>query len=303
MINTALPHLLTHISFNNLAPIRSSPLPEVLMQDASGVTLEIYRSIEASLGVRLVNLVYRHLATVPGALEWAWAVVGQGFQDQTYRQRATALVELGGALDRGSRPVGVISLQDHGLTAEEANAVVATLDAYNRANPMNALSLRVIALGLDAGWRPPAQRMTVSTDRPLTDLLPMGSLENLDRDSSMLMSDLALFTTGEKSNLVPSLFRHFTTWPSLLAGLRDWLKPMHEHGMVGELSVRISEEADRIANDIFDNLTAAENVLAAPDDSVRNALSGTIAQFLPAICRMIVIGGLLRRSIRESGTR
>ena len=55
------------------------------MKDASGVTLEIYQSIEASLGVRLVNLVYRHLATVPGALEWAWAVVGEGFEDQTYR--------------------------------------------------------------------------------------------------------------------------------------------------------------------------------------------------------------------------
>jgi len=44
-----------------LAEIPQNPLSEVSANDATGVTLEIYRSIEAALGVRLVNLVYRHL--------------------------------------------------------------------------------------------------------------------------------------------------------------------------------------------------------------------------------------------------
>lgn len=271
------------------------------MQDASGVTLEIYRSIEAALGVRLVNLVYRHLATIPGALEWAWAVVGDGFQDQTYRQHSAVLVELGGAIDETGVAARAISLKAHGLTAPEAKSVIATLDAYNRANPMNALSLRVIALALTEGWRPPAQRISVSAVDPLTELLPMGNLDDLDRETSALMSDLAFFTTGEKSDLVPSLFRHLTAWPALLEGVRDWLRPLHEDGVVDEHSRRISEEADIIANRIFNEMTAADDALAPPAEDVRAALSKTIAQFLPAICRMIVIGGLLRSSVVDDG--
>lgn len=268
------------------------------MKDASGVTLEIYQSIEASLGVRLVNLVYRHLATVPGALEWAWAVVGEGFEDQTYRQRAAVLLELGGAVSGAAELTGALKLNDYGLTDGDANAAIATLDAYNRANPMNALSLRVIALALSAGWQPPARRKIVSTSTPLIELLPMGSLDELGRESTRLLAELAYFTTGKKSDLVPSLFRHFTAWPSLLAALRDWLKPLHDQGVVEDLSNRISEEADVIAAEIFEDLAAADSLLSAPKDDVRAALLNTIAQFLPAICRMIVIGGLLRRSLQ-----
>ena len=48
----------------------------------------------------------------------------------------------------------------------------------------------------------------------------------------------------------------------------------------------------------FEDLAAADSLLSAPKDDVRAALLNTIAQFLPAICRMIVIGGLLRRSLQ-----
>ena len=70
-------------------------LPEIPIIEATGVTLEIYQSIESALGVRLVNLVYRHLATFPGALEWAWAVVGTGFQEGVYRDQSYTLIQHG----------------------------------------------------------------------------------------------------------------------------------------------------------------------------------------------------------------
>ena len=52
-------------------------LPELRAEDAKGNIKLIYQAIENALGVRLVNLVYRHLATVPGTLEWSWGVVGK----------------------------------------------------------------------------------------------------------------------------------------------------------------------------------------------------------------------------------
>ncbi|MGB0629231.1 MAG: hypothetical protein ACPGRZ_00925 [Alphaproteobacteria bacterium] len=272
-------------------------LPEISANDASGDTLEIYRSIEAALGVRLVNLVYRHLATVPGALDWAWAVVGSGFSNGIFRQRSVPLIELAQKASVDLAPTGGISLTACGLTFEQSTAVIATLDAYNQANPMNALSLRVISLALSAGWCPPASRVRIRNTEPLVELLPMGGLDQLDGETSGYMTQLAFFTTGEQSDLVPSLFRHFIPWPALLSALCDWLRPLHEQNLVGDISDRISADADAIARDIFGNLLASDDVLAAPDQGTCDALTATIAQFLPAICRMIVIGGLLRSSV------
>ena len=276
----------------------STVLPEINAKDASGVTSEIYRSIEAALGVRLVNLVYRHLATVPGALEWAWAVVGDGFKTEIYKERSAPLADFGKRLAGATGDLRLISLKGYGLTPREAAAVRVTLNAYNRANPMNALSLRVIALALSAGWRPPAVRTYTFTSVPPVDLLPMGRLQDLDGDTSSYLSRLALYTTGVESDLVPSLFRHFVPWPSFLAGLGDWLQPLHEDDLISHFSSEISREADAAAKEIFDNLNVVENTLAAPNEDTRLALSRTLAQFLPAICRMIVIGGLLSASIR-----
>ena len=58
-------------------------LPEIPINEATGVTLEIYQSIEAALGVRLVNLVYRHLATFlehwSGHGQWSAQALSRAF--------------------------------------------------------------------------------------------------------------------------------------------------------------------------------------------------------------------------------
>ena len=66
------------------------------------------------------------------------------------------------------------------------------------------------------------------------------------------------------------------------------------------MSYKISRECRRsntIADDIFKNLVVSEATMAPPAEEIRSAVVRTIDQFLPAICRMIVIGGLLRSAI------
>ena len=275
----------------------STTLPEISPKDASGAKLEIYQSIEKALGVRLVNLVYRHLATIPGALEWAWAVVGDGFHNKIYEDRSAPLACYGMRLADVADNLPTISLKGCGLTKSDSAAVFTTIDAYNRANPINALSLRVIALSLTAGWRAPAVRTTIKRPETSAELLPMGDLQNLDREMSKYMSRLTIYVNGMQSDLVPSLFRHFIPWPSLLAAVCDLLKPLHEDGFIAQSSVQIARQAESIAKDIFRNLDEVKHTLAPPDEDIRMALTQTIDQFLPAICRMIAIGGLLKSSI------
>jgi hypothetical protein len=264
-------------------------LPELSADNAKGEIKHIYQSIEAALGVRLVNLVYRHLATVPGALEWAWYTVGEPFQAGIFAERSKALIPSA----PGPQKHG-ISMDAAGLTAEDAENVIKTLDAYNRANPMNAVSLRVIALALEAAR--PASAAPVDAPPPvdLPTLLPMVSLDSLDPAETALMHRLARLTTGRESKIVPSLFRHFASWPGLLRQIADWMDDLNDSGVIDDQAARVFEMADDIAKDIFAALPAPGREAVLPDPATRQTLVETIEMFPPTICRMIVIAGLLR---------
>ncbi|SIO40405.1 hypothetical protein SAMN05443247_04908 [Bradyrhizobium erythrophlei] len=52
-------------------------LPEIRQEDASAAVARIYSDIKRASGTPLVNLIYRHLATIPGGLESGES--GEGF--------------------------------------------------------------------------------------------------------------------------------------------------------------------------------------------------------------------------------
>ncbi len=50
-------------------------VPSVLESEARGEIADIYADIRKVLGTSVVNLIWRNLATMPGALEWTWSTV------------------------------------------------------------------------------------------------------------------------------------------------------------------------------------------------------------------------------------
>ena len=273
---------------------KSPVLSELAVEHATGSIREIYFALEASLQVRLVNLVYRHLATVPGALEWAWGTVGPAFEGSLFAEQSIALVPAGDLVATGQ-----VSLSGCGLSEAESDRVRETLDAYNRANPMNALSLRVISMALEAGRPSEFRRPQAREAGNLSELLPMAALDELAPQTMDVLYRLAWLTTGQDRGLVPSLFRHFTPWPALLMALADWLEPLVQAGQIDAQLVAISDKADVIARDIFENLGQPGDCAVLPDAATRETLAQTIEIFPSAICRMIVIGGLLRGALKS----
>jgi hypothetical protein len=55
-------------------------LAELAERDATGEKGAIYSEIRRLGGVPMVALIFRHLATLPGTLEWAWGVVGPSWR-------------------------------------------------------------------------------------------------------------------------------------------------------------------------------------------------------------------------------
>lgn len=277
-----------------MLPRSPTILPEIAAADAAGEIHSIYEAIAAALEVRLVNLVYRHLATVPGALEWAWGTVGNAFERGTVAAEARAISDF---VARVAGDVSPLSLAGAGLDRFEAAAVTETLDAYNRANPMNAIGLHVVALALDAGrpaYCPPVNAPDTSH---LSELLPIASFDGLPKATKDQLHVLAGLATAGRSTVVPSLFRHLTTWPRLLLAISDWLEDIVARGIADDLSERVFTTVQDAAGRIFESLPEPGPEAVVPDSTTRSALRETIAVFPPAICRMIVLGGMLRIAI------
>src|ERR1700704_1674982 len=57
------------------ASMHGDPVPAIAEAAASGETAAVFADLRATLGVKVVNLVWRHIATFPGALLWAWESV------------------------------------------------------------------------------------------------------------------------------------------------------------------------------------------------------------------------------------
>jgi hypothetical protein len=271
-------------------------LPELAYDDATGDTRAIYDALASALGVRLVNLVYRHLATVPGCLEWAWSTVGADFLAGRFADRAPALAAL--AIRDVDAAPAPISLASCGLGNREAEAAIRTVDAYNRANPMNALSLRVVARALAAG-RPAGPYVRPDSDASaLVPLLPISPLDGLPRPTSELLLLLARQAAGPETRIVPSLFRHFAPWPPLLAAISARLAPLASSGGIDAAAARITAEAERRGDGMFEALPPPGAGAELPPEEARAVLAGTVAAFPPAICRMIAVGAMLRTVLR-----
>ena len=56
-------------------------LPELPESEATGDKARIYGEIRTLGGVPMVALIYRHLATLPGALEWMWEALSPAWEE------------------------------------------------------------------------------------------------------------------------------------------------------------------------------------------------------------------------------
>ena len=272
------------------------PFAEISEADATGRTREIYDDFKASIGLPMVNLVYRHMATTPGCLEWAWDVLRPLFVGGALAGAAERLVA---GLDLGERPpMTRAALRGAGVDAQGEAVIARTIEAYNRANPMNLIAMAVLADELEdpAPERREALPETESiSPRPASALPPMAEVAALPEETRAILGVLAAQAGVGGTAVVPTLYRHLTEWPSYLGLAASMVAPMADDGSLDRAASALREEAHRAASRIPRYAAA----LPAPSASQRSNLLGLIDLFPALIARMIVIGVHLRRSMPD----
>ncbi|MGI9658574.1 MAG: hypothetical protein ACR2OD_06675, partial [Gaiellaceae bacterium] len=130
----------------------SSPaLPEIPEREATGRVAELYEEIRRTVGLPLVNLVYRVLAA-NGTLEAAWAELAPNLRGPEIPAAARELV---GLVDVACPPIPAAALATVGASGAQLASGQSTVAAYMHANPRNILAVSALLEEAPGGGAPP----------------------------------------------------------------------------------------------------------------------------------------------------
>lgn len=197
----------------------SDPFPAVTEASATGQTAELFADIRATVGVRVVNLVWRHLASFDGALPWAWGAVKPlylaGIADKSAQDFRTTMIVPRLASLAGAQPAGVD----------------AVLTSYDHSNMINFFALGALVASLrgevaaagnaEGGPRPP------SPDLPLPPLISEG---DVGPQTWARVLRLNSFADRPEPLILASMYRHLAHWPPFLERLETVLEPLQADG-------------------------------------------------------------------------
>jgi hypothetical protein len=272
------------------APLAAPQLAEVPESAAPAAIAELYSDIRAVLGVRLVNLIYRHLATVPGALDWAWQALRPHFVSGALLEQAAAL-----------RVEAATTVERWALSTLPAPAGVAGLVAtYGRANSLNLMALtHLLGLADTPGVPPPAdasaQAASVVRDAfAAEELPPLPAWHSLSPEAQQRVLRLNRFGEPAEPQIVASLYRHLALWPDLLACLEPPLQRLQAEGVFAAARAAVEQAAARIAG--REPLVIGASAPASVDAACQQRLHAFATLTLP---KMVPVGLALQTAMEN----
>jgi hypothetical protein len=272
-------------------------IAELAERDATGQVQEIYTAIRELCGVPMVALIWRHLATLPDALPWAWELMGPALSDGRIQRAAWSIADAAAVPVLPAIPRA--ALHALGLDDRAVAGIASVLEAYNRANPANIVALSCIAHHLRAIQSPVAavpdaeDRQRWKPPVALPALPPMVDPRAMSHDVRSLAALLSDRDPARPSPILPSLWRHLAPWPPMLA-IAALLVPAR-FADVDSAATRVLVAARQAGEEIAGTLrppTGGTARTAPFAQAVGRAIDG----FSPRIPEMVVIGTMLRRA-------
>ena len=272
----------------------SDPVPAITEAAASGEIADIFADIRGVLGVAVVNLIWRHLATIPCALPWAWRTLRPLYVDGTLTAEAAALH---GDLDlTWIPPFPPEVLAAAGLLDRDISAIRNVLAAYDRTNAMALIALSTLLLRLEDE---PLTRHAASShseaprERPSAIPLPaLLSMTDLAPATAELVLTLNRLGTRRADPILASMYRHLAHWTGYLALAWAMIAPLDTDGSleqaIDDAVAKARVRAARVATQLY---VPAERVSPATRATIRSAVEPFTGD---VIAKMVVICAVLR---------
>jgi hypothetical protein len=242
-------------------------LAEIREADAPPEVDAIYGQLRRAYGLPLVNLIWRHFATLPGVLPWAWASVAP-----VMPLVPAATARVAAALE----PLPRLALGDDA-------AALARL--YNRGN----LSNLVVLTALLRGKRGEAAPISAAPPAMLPPPPPLPRLADLPERTRREVEALAALH-GHAAGIIPTLYLHLAQFPALLAPLYMSLSPLMAMGRIAQLRAAALAAAEQEAEALRPYLAALPS--PAGRESAEAAMRPFVTRVIPD---MVPVGLMLAR--------
>ncbi len=271
----------------------SDPVPAITEAAATGETAAIFADIRNVLGVDVVNLIWRHLATIDGALPWAWGTLRPLYADGSVGNEAQAL--RAALMLPPASPIPAEVFAGLGLRPHDLTDIRGVLSSYDHTNAMAVVALSALQAQLD-GHLPrgvvPAQPSSV-TASPLIALPRLLTLAEMSTDTAALVTALNRFGTRRPGAVLASMYRHLAHWPSYLSLTWLLLAPMDGDGRLAT-AIDAAQRATRVPADRL--LMRLDRSTNPPPPVTAATMSAAIEPFVgDVIVKMVVICAFLRR--------
>lgn len=271
----------------------ADPVPSIREADATGEVAALYDDIRATLGVPVVNLIWRHLAIFPGGLGWAWEALKPVYASGAIAAEAAAL--------RDGLQVPVLSglsgaaLTAAGLASKDIAQIRMILDSYERSNAMNIVALAALAARLEgvSASSEPAHALVTVASGVKGKMPPLLSLDEMPQDVRTLVEGLN--AVGGRAEILASMYRHLANWPPYLALISVLVTPVSADGRLEPIIQGVITEGRRRAARLAGRL-ATPQVGLAP--GVESGMRGALNQFIDGpIGKMIAVVPLIRQAM------
>ncbi|MGI9522684.1 MAG: hypothetical protein ACR2PG_13650 [Hyphomicrobiaceae bacterium] len=288
-----------------------SSIPEVREIEASAKLAAIYEDIKAASGLPQVNLIYRHLATVPGMLPKTWEILGPLYHGGHIAEASQRIVQV----ERNCSAELLPDCQD--LPARERRDLAHLLNVYNIGNLQNLVALSAlleilnspserspmianVASGGATGkhdsscpqdWhRSPCPGLSLATEAPIPRLPKLAALPPSEQK---IVEDLAARLGGSDLGVTPSLYLHMALWPTALRCAHRITVSMIESG---ELANRIRDLRENVAEVVVEIQSFAGREVAHNVSPEHAAAMRTIETFVACtIPEMVILGRIYFR--------
>ncbi len=197
----------------------NDPFPAIAESAATGETAALFADIRATVGVRIVNLVWRHLATLDDALPRAWQAVKplyvQGMADRAVVdfRRDMTLPTLGA------------------LTGMEPASVDAVLASYDHSNTVNLFTLGALVAHLRGEVAEEGMAEQGARLPPPDVALPLLASEaDVAPETWQRVLRLNRFGDRPQPLILASMYRHLAHAPAFLQRLEAALAPAQADG-------------------------------------------------------------------------
>lgn len=254
----------------------ADPFPAVTESSATGATAEIFGDIRRTVGVRVVNLVWRHLATIDGALPWTWNAVKPLY--------AQGMVDCAAIRFRETMSLPMLA----SLAGDEPSSVDAVLASYDHSNTINLFALGALVAWLrgdtarhgtpETGLRLPAPDLT----------LPKLALQE-QTPAEIWALVLRLNRFGDSQPVIlASMYRHLAHAPDFLRKLETALAPVEADGTLGQSIALNKRQA-------YEQAKVLARAIAAEPPASASAIEAGLSAFVDvAIGKMVTICRAIR---------